>query len=305
MDSYKLACGDKVNIAVDFGCNLFSWVVDGKEVLFSPERFGETIDQFYHGGNPILFPSVGRTWDCSGQEPIQDIYQVFGLKTKHSMPIHGILTLTEWNKIVCDETPEAVRVVYKLTVPEIVRELSFPFDLAMTQTYEIAPGTINMTTNISNQGDKPAPFAFGYHPYFALPDASRHDVALSLPSSTRLSLEPKLLVPTGETEQTQSEFQLEPGLDYDCVYSNLTGTRATLSIGQLKRQVHIDFEEDIENLVIYAGSGTSAVCVEPWTKGFAGYSKLSKEGWEESGAIDVVKPGEERVLRVKYSVEDS
>jgi galactose mutarotase-like enzyme len=221
------------------------------------------------------------------------------------MPIHGILTLTEWNQIECDETPESVRVVYKLMVPEIVRELSFPFDLAMTQTYEIEPGAINMTTNITNQGDKPAPFAFGYHPYFALPDAKRQDVTLSLPSSTRLSLEPKLLVPTGETEQTPSEFQLEPGLDYDCVYSNLTGTRATLSVGQLRRQVHIDFEKDIENLVIYAGSKTSAVCVEPWTKGFAAYSKLSKEDWEEFDVISVIKPSEERVLRVKYSVEDS
>jgi len=305
MDSFKLACGDKVNIAVDYGCNLFSWIVGGKDVLFTPEKFVETIDEFYHGGNPILFPSVGRTWDCSGPEPVQDIYQMFGLKTKHSMPIHGILTLTEWSQIECTETPESVRVAYKLTIPEIVKELSYPYDLAMTQTYEIGPNTISMTTNITNNADKPAPFAFGYHPYFALPDTNRQGVILSLPSSSLVSLDPILLVPTGDTEPTPAEFELEPGFDYDCVYCDLTGTRATLNIGQLGRRIHIYFEDDIENLVIYAGSGTPAVCVEPWTKGLAAYSKLSKEGWEESGVINVIQPGEERVLRVKYTVEDS
>lgn len=304
MDNYRIISGDEICVAPSFGCNLFSWISGGREVFYKPAEFTGKMKQFYAGGNPILFPAVGRTWDCSQGEPVLGIYEVYGEKSKLSMPLHGILTLTEWSRVECIESPESVLVSYALMVPDIVKELSFPFDLELTQTFALTPNTLEMNARIRNTGSKTAPYAYGLHPYFVLPNIERESVSLELPSSTQLVLDKRLLVPTGETKPTPSKFNLEKGMEYDCVYGSLTGKCATLNDAGDGRRVVVEFDENIENIVVYADSKTPAVCIEPWTRGLDTYSELAKKDWEKSGAINTLQPGEECNIKIQYHVEN-
>ena len=69
--------GAEFAIARELGCNLFSWVVDGREVFHRPAGFPER-GLPYEGGNPLLFPAVGRTWDRSVEPPAADAYRLAG-----------------------------------------------------------------------------------------------------------------------------------------------------------------------------------------------------------------------------------
>ena len=50
-----------MEIAVDFGGNLCSWKVEGRELLYREAAFGQDPARVYEaGGTPLLFPAVGR-----------------------------------------------------------------------------------------------------------------------------------------------------------------------------------------------------------------------------------------------------
>lgn len=304
MDIYKLSNGDSIKIAPDYGCNLFSWTCNGREVFYTPEDFPGSLDMLNRGGNPILFPAVGRTWDCSMDDPMEDIYQLHGHESKLNMPIHGILSLTEWERLESVVTPEKLALSYKLMIPEIVKEMSYPFDVDLVTRFELTPGVLKLTAQITNTDTKPVPCAFGYHPYFAISDCKREEVRLSLPVTGKLVLDPELLVPSGLIEQAEPEFSLETGVFYDSVYTGINGPAAKIFFGCTGRSLAIDFSEDIENLVLYAGANTPAVCVEPWTKGLGGFSKLMLEDWQEGRDILVLSPGEQKNIEVTITVSD-
>jgi galactose mutarotase-like enzyme len=303
IDRYSLNDGSSFSIAPDFGCNLFSWHVGGREVFYRPKGVPGERGKFYKGGNPVLFPSVGRTWDRSGDKPRPESYRIYGLEEEYRMPIHGILPDAVWKKTAEQVKESTIRVEYGCCIPREIRGRHYPFDIDFRLAYTIVPGNLSATAFFRNAGATPAPLAFGYHSYFALSDNSRQGVKIDLPCSQRLQLDPESLVPTGAVVPVDSTLMLEDGVQYDAVFSGMCGHRASLTDTGAARVIHIDFDDWIEALVVFSTAGASFVCIEPWTRGLGAYETLCRPGWEGAGTLNILQPGETRTIRVSYSVE--
>ena len=302
-ETYHVAPATTVEIAPDFGCNLFSWIVDGQQLLYFPEIFSQDKDPFFIGGNPILFPSVGRTWDRTGDKPIANRYRIHGYSRTFEMPTHGLGLLGRWSKHKEDLCDQCVRVQYQLSIPEEVRARQYPFDVVLSIGYRISSNTIAMDVIIHNYDDDPAPFAFGFHPYFRI--ARKQDISVHLPCTRRAILDQELLIPIGEQPLTDPIFPLEENRRYNDVFTDVRGRYAAITDTKRGSEIKIHVDETIEAFVLSTKPGTSYICVEPWTKGLGMYETLAKTDWVNAGHLNIVMPGQERGISVAYSFDQN
>jgi aldose 1-epimerase len=292
IDTYELKQGTSFKIAPDWGCNMFSWVVGGKELIYCPEDLPATAKKITGGGNPLLFPSVGRTWDRSSGEPVQGSYRIYGHDKTYFMPSHGILFLSQWHKSDESRDADSITAIYDLTIPDKVKEENYPFDVAFSHKFTLKPESVELEATITNVGDTPAPVAFGYHPYFKISNPQREGVEVRLPVTKHLMLTKDTVLLTGESEDTNGVVQLQPDIYYDNAFSNPTGTRMSLIDRRAGHTIHVDFDEKLELFFLYSPDDSDFVCIEPWTRGLGAYEYLRNPGWESGELIPVLQPGE-------------
>ena len=303
MDRLELSNGTNCSIAVDWGCNLMSWIVDGNELMYCPPELPTTAKKITGGGSPLLFPAVGRTWDRSVTPAVQGQYRIHGCDKTYFMPSHGIVFLSKFVKVEEDRNGTTTSALFTLQVPDNVREENYPFDVAYSQRFTLTATTIELETILPNDDSKPAPVAFGHHPYFRVSNPEREGVEVHLPVKRHLLLDPDTVLFNGESEPADSVLKLQAGVYYDHVFADLTGSRMTMIDSKSHRKINVDFDEHFEHLTVYAPDGSDFVCIEPWTRGMGAYEYLKDPGWENGETIPVLQPGETRVLKTVYGVE--
>ena len=67
-------------------------------------------------------------------------------------------------------------------MPDRVRAENYPFDVGLIQRFVFTPSSVELTAMMTNNGDVPAPVAFGYHPYFRVSSPERTGVECGCPS---------------------------------------------------------------------------------------------------------------------------
>jgi galactose mutarotase-like enzyme len=298
IDAYH--CGDAaIAVAPAFGCNCFRWRIGGRELFYAPPGFPTAGDRCFAGGNPVLFPAVGRTWDTSLTPPAPGRYQLAGAPRPYEMPLHGVLGLGDWRAGPAAEGSDAVAVAYAFEpAPAVAREY-YPFDVAFSIRYTLAPASLAVKAEAVNRGDMPAPAAFGLHPYFAVADRAQAEIAL--PCDARLALDPELLVPVGREPWAGGVVTLPAAEDCDQVFSGSESDAvktAVLRDPAADTAVRVEASGSLCDWVIYSPAGASFVCLEPWTRGIGGYSHLAADDWADSGAMGVLSPGETRTWHV-------
>jgi len=303
MDRLELADGTSCSIAVEWGCNITSWIVDGKELMYCPPELPAQATKITGGGNPLLFPSVGRTWDRTVTPPAQGVYRIHGSDKAYFMPSHGIIYLSRFVKITQEQCGDRASALYRLEVPAKVREENYPFDVAFTQRFTLKAGSIELETTITNKGSTPAPAAFGHHPYFRVSNPAREGVDVRLPVTRQLTLDPETILPDGGSQPADGILKLQAGVYYDNVFAGLTGRRMTLADSRVGRAIWVEYDESFEMLVVYAPDGSEFVCIEPWTRGLGAFGELRNAGWEWGELIPVLKPGESKRLTAVFGVE--
>ena len=102
-------------------------------------------------GVPILFPS------CSN--PDNGVH-IFDGKA-YPMETHGLADLCAWQ--VDSVGPDGVTLMLQSTP---LTKFLYPFDFTLMVTYSLEGATASIELTVINDGDKPMPFSFGYHPYF-------------------------------------------------------------------------------------------------------------------------------------------
>lgn len=307
IDRYELDGGASFSIAPGWGCNVFSWRVNGVELMYTPPGYPAAATKITDGGNPILFPSVGRTWDRSADPPVPRVYRIYGSDKTYVMPNHGILFQSDFHKIGEERGVDSITATYELVVPEEVREENYPFDVGLVHSFTLTPSTVELKATITNNGDSPAPVAFGWHPYFRLSNAQREGVEVRLPVTREmlLTLDTNLL--TGESVPTDGVFRLKPDVYYDNAFGYPNGRRMSVIDRKAGRSVHVDFGDWAELFLLYTPDGKDFVCIEPWTKGLGAFEVLNDPDWQSTDRIMVLKPGQsvtyESVFSVDFAVE--
>ena len=295
--------GAEFAIARELGCNLFSWVVDGREVFHRPAGFPER-GLPYAGGNPLLFPAVGRTWDRSVQPPTADAYRLAGQERPLAMPIHGFLDRCRIGPPQVDRSADYVTLTYAVVVPEALARASYPWPVALHLVLTLTARRVEIELHLRNLGGTPAPYAFGAHPYLAISESGRDGVSLALPASRSVELDPELLVPSGTTRALADPFRLDPETSYDDVFAGLSGADAVLTDRGAGRRVAVGYDGSITQFVVYAPRAAPFVCVEPWTAGLDGFSRLADPSWREKPPLPVLAPGGEAPAAVSISVSE-
>ena len=301
-ETYQIDDGCSFSIAPSWGCNIFSWKVDGTEIMFCPNDYPEAAFKITGGGNPTLFPSVGRTWDRSSGEPVLGNYRIYGLDKTYYMPPHGILFLCNWKKVEESRTEDSVTVAYELIIPDEVKAKNFPFDLGFTQRYILSREGIKLEATVTNNGSVPAPAAFGYHPYFRISNPEREGIETRLPVTRHLMVTKDTVLPTGEYEPTDGVIKLQPGVNYDEPFDSHIGRRMSLIDRKAGHTINVDFDEKCELFLMWSPAGSDFVCIEPWTRGLGAYEHLKEPGWENGELIPVLQPGEITHYEMAFSV---
>ena len=304
VDTYQIDDKYSFKIAPTWGCNIFSWIVDGKEIMFCPEGYPEAAFKITGGGNPTLLPSVGRTWDHTSGKPVLGNYRIYGIDKDFYMPNHGILFLCKWNKIEEIRTDGSVTVAYELVIPEEVKANNYPFDLGFTHKYTLSRDGIKLEATITNNDSTPIPAAFGYHPFFRISNPDREGIEIRIPVTRHLELTPDTNLLTGESEPTDGVFTLKPGIDYDEAFGNATGSRMSLIDRKAGHSIHVDFDKKCELFFMWSPADSDFICIEPWTRGLGAFESMKDRGWESNGLIPILQSGEIERYEMAFSVED-
>lgn len=181
------------------------------------------------------------------------------------LPIHGLLGgCPSWEVEVCEADANAARLGARLDFagqPELMA--LFPFAHELRMDIALRGPALEIRTELRATGDRAVPIAFGYHPYFQLPDVPRAQWELTLPVRRHMRLGPKFL-PTGETEPVM----IPPGPLGDQVFDDLytelePAPRFVLAGGG--RRIEVAFGKTYGVGVIYAPANDDVVCFEPMT----------------------------------------
>lgn len=139
--------GGRATVATRGG-ELLAWNVDGRDLLWSPDP------AVWPRTSPILFPIVG--WAAGG------IIRVGG--RDYPIGVHGFAAETEFKPIAAGED------VVRLGLAENDGTLaSFPFRFRLEVEYRLRSDVLDIGFFISNPGDRPLPYALGFHPGFRWP----------------------------------------------------------------------------------------------------------------------------------------
>jgi galactose mutarotase-like enzyme len=173
----------------ELGARLMNWNLtlgDGsvRDVLYWPEL--TTLDGFYRvrGGNPILFPFNGRTFD---QGDIHFWRAADGVR--RVMPMHGLARQGDFRVTHSDATGFTA-----LFVPGEEAKACYPYHYEFTVRYRFESLGLVCELALHNLDKVPVPWSAGHHFYFTLPwseGLTRDDYAIRIPASRRLKHDPK------------------------------------------------------------------------------------------------------------------
>ncbi|MBO9610147.1 MAG: aldose 1-epimerase [Paenibacillaceae bacterium] len=154
-----------------FGSNAIAFESGGRMIIELPQdrqAFVEGYADKTMYGTPLLFPPNrirggkfvfdGRSYELPLNEPPDN-------------HLHGELGRRAWNVVEYGATEESgayVRCRFDYADhPDLLA--TFPHPLRFTATHSLKDGILRLAIAVHNAGERQAPFAFGLHPYFAVP----------------------------------------------------------------------------------------------------------------------------------------
>ncbi len=166
------------------GARLMNWNVtlsDGsvRDVIHWPED--ANFDDFakVRGGNPILFPFSGRSFD---EGEIHWWRAPDGVR--RPMPMHGFARQGEFVLQQADARGFTARFA-----PGDEARACYPFEYDFDVTYRFESGALACELALANRGPAPLPWSAGHHFYFRVPWAEgsrRGDFLIRIPAARRL-----------------------------------------------------------------------------------------------------------------------
>ncbi|MBO7743244.1 aldose 1-epimerase [Paenibacillus sp. MWE-103] len=174
--------GSEARLLPDAGNNLFAFASGGRDAIRTPVPLRTLRDEAgSRYGTPVLSPP-NRIRD--GRFAFRGRDYRLPLNEPPDHHLHGELCRRAWEIVGfgADEAEGAwatSRFRYA-DHPDILAY--FPHALTFTVTYRLRDGRLRMESVIRNEGTDEAPFAYGLHPYFAVPEDGAAGAALNVPA---------------------------------------------------------------------------------------------------------------------------
>jgi galactose mutarotase-like enzyme len=182
----------------------------------------------------------------------------------NGLPIHGtMLARPEWEVTQLGANRTSARVTARFDFGAHDDLLaSFPFPHELTVAVRLSASRLRVETAVRPTGRTPVPVAFGWHPYFQLPDRPRDEWDLQLPARAHARLD-KRGIPTGRATPEPAVRAPLAGRVLDDLYA--LGTDRTLALVAGKRRLRVTFDDHYPYAQVYAPAGKRFCAIEPMT----------------------------------------
>ncbi len=231
-----------VKVAPERGGIIFSYGVQGEELLYLNEETFYNTETNIRGGIPILFPISGQLSN--------GMYEWQG-KT-FAMSNHGFARNASW-EVVNVEINNSASLTIKLTSNEQTKR-SYTFDFEVIFVYELQNGRLTIHQEYFNLGNQPMPMYAGFHPYFKTSDKC-------------------LSYSTEATKYFDYNNNQEKEIVDKIDLTNLTEAVVLEDNGQgnisfkppsLEKQIKLIYDEPFKYIMLWSEIGKEYICVEPW-----------------------------------------
>jgi galactose mutarotase-like enzyme len=177
-DILDITQGDALlRIAPHAGGRLLSWQIGGAPVIHWPDFADWSQPAKIRGGNPLLFPFLGRHRVDGRLGEWRDQAGVV-----RQLPTHGFARDLPFSSAL-DADGHGIRMTL---ADSAATRTAYPFAFRFEATYRLADAhTLEVELTVTNRGDTPLPYYAGHHFYFALPHALRGETTVELPPTSR------------------------------------------------------------------------------------------------------------------------
>jgi galactose mutarotase-like enzyme len=210
--------------------------VGAREVFYLDEATLLDETKNVRGGNPVLFPSPGKLegdrWARAGKSG--------------SLKQHGFARNLAWT---VDSKSDA-EATLSLAATPATRE-GYPWSFRATLRYAVREGILRVEQTVTNTGDGPMPFGFGFHPYFAVAQADKAKTAIPTRATRAWDNVAKKEIALAGIDLTQPEVDLH-------LFGH-GGTTATVG------DIEVRGSPEYTHWVVWTLAGKDFVCLEPWT----------------------------------------
>jgi galactose mutarotase-like enzyme len=279
------------------GARLMNWNLtlgDGsvRDVLYWPENADFNDIAKVRGGNPVLFPFNGRSFD---QGEIFFWRAADGVR--RPIPIHGIARQGEFKVTRLDPRGFAAQFI-----PGDEARASYPFDYEFTVTYRFEPFGLSCEYALTNLGSGPLPWSAGHHFYFTLPwneGTKRGDYVIRIPARKQLRQEAKGNLVPGPKLEPQENLSNQALID--TFHTHLRSNEVVFGEKGRAGDVHLrlgtdDVPPPDATFVTWTLADDSPFyCVEPWM------GPANAAGHKVG--LSLVAPGETQKFSVSVSVK--
>ncbi|WP_027815139.1 aldose epimerase family protein [Paraburkholderia bannensis] len=244
------------------GGRLLSWHVDGEPVIRWPGNANWEQPARVRGGNPLLFPFLGRHFVDGQIGRWRDAQGV-----AHDLPTHGFARDLPFSAEV---DPDGRGVRMTLTDSPATRA-GYPYAFRFEAVYRLADDhALDVTLTATNTGDTPLPWYAGHHFYFELPHDQRAQSTVEMPPALRRHQLPDGSISAPEQGETQYRVDDAGIIDrFHVLQPTPPATPVRFVTPGLKRAVTIDLDRR-DSLPWYAvttwteAADSDFYCVEPW-----------------------------------------
>ncbi|MGH8779306.1 aldose epimerase [Paraburkholderia sp.] len=252
-----------LRFAPQTGGRLLSWHVDGQPVVHWPEAANWSQPSKIRGGNPLLFPFLGRHRVDGRLGFWRDAQGVV-----RELPMHGFA-----RDLPFAATTEADGRTLRMTLADSdATRPGYPFGFHFEAVYRLVDEhTLDVeltTSNTGDTGDAALPYYAGHHFYFELPHTQRGETALELPPTQRRYQQPDGSISAPEPGKPRYTLDDPSILDrFHCLEGGAAQVR--LVAPGLNRIVTIDLQRP-GSIDWYAvttwteAPDSDFYCVEPW-----------------------------------------
>ena len=180
-------------VVVEVGGGLRAYTVAGQSILdgyaeseVAPGSAGQVLAPWPNRIRDGRYSFGGRPYQLPLTEP-----------ARHNA-IHGLVNWSRWSLV--DTSPDSVTIAYSPPPTP-----GYPWRLSLRTTWTVGPDGLVATHEASNDGDAPAPFGLGAHPYISLPGVRVEDLVLHVPAQSRLLMDARML-PIGAARVAGGDF---------------------------------------------------------------------------------------------------
>jgi aldose 1-epimerase len=180
-EQYEITSGTRRAVVTEVGATLRRFSVDGRDVV---RGFGlDEMSTAGRGQNLVPWPNRIR----DGRYTFNGVTHQLALTEpdRHNAS-HGLARYLPW--VLVDKKTDAVT-----NQARIHPQPGWPGTLETRITHRVGVDGLTVTVEATNVGDNELPFGYGAHPYLTVGESTVDEVALTMPASSYLEVDDRLL----------------------------------------------------------------------------------------------------------------